>query len=267
MKRNWREISPPLSLHAKRVVEVPPYAKLANFYDRLMWHVNYVNWSNYIYQVLTLSNVPNGVWCDGACGSGSIVLLIHQKGIPIVGFDQSEEMIQLARKKASSVAAEIQFEVESFHNFNFQNLAALFTVYDSINYLLTHSDVLTFLKRVYHSLITNGLILFDLSTQQNCLRNLNNWIDQQTLGDWTYRRHSWYSEATRLHHNDFEILHCDDPSTVYLEKHIQRIYPIDEVLKLVKEAGFQIISVFANTTLLNGTEKHDRVHILARKLT
>ncbi|MCX7835439.1 MAG: class I SAM-dependent methyltransferase [bacterium] len=225
--------------------------------------MNYIFWSNYIYEVFKRSNVPNGIWCEGGCGSGNITIQLFRKGIAITGFDASEEMIQVARKKSNY---QLNFEVESFHTFTFQNLAALFTVYDSMNYLLNITEVLKFFQRVYNALIPNGLFLFDLCTERNSLRNLNHWCEIQTYGDWTYWRHSWYNEENQIHYNDFEIIHSNDPTTVYVEKHMQKIYSIDEMIQTASQANFHILSVYSNTTFSRGSENDDRVHILARKL-
>lgn len=260
-----RDYPPSLASTAGQIVEVLPYSKLYHIYDRLMWHIDYVSWTDYIYQLFTTTQVPRGKWCEGACGSGTITLRLAYKDVEIVAFDFSETMIQTARDKATIQGFSVPFEVSSFLTFSFQNLAAFFTVYDSLNYLLTLYDVEKFFLRVYDALLNNGLFLFDLCTERNCIRNLNHWIDLQCYGEWTYRRHSWYGKEDKIHHNDFEIRNTNDPTILYLEKHQQRIYTIDEIVTLCGKCGFQVISVYANMTTSIGSEKSDRVHILARK--
>ncbi len=245
--------------------EVAPYQSIAAFYDTLMWHVDYIQWADYLIRIAERFVAPQGIWCEGGCGTGNLALRIARFGYRVCGFDLCSEMIEAARRKATIQNSTTTFSVGDFRTFSAQDVAFYFVVYDGLNYLLETSEVEQFLANAADSLQSRGILVFDLCTERNSVKNLNNWFDRHRRENIEYRRHSWYDEDRRLHHNDFEILDHNHPELVHIEHHVQRIYTLDEAQRWISRSNFRLITMLGNTTFLPGHEKNDRVHFVLRK--
>ena len=260
------DIAPPsLCAAGVEVRERAPYSILASLYDTLMWHVDYVKWADYLIRISERFKVPSGVWCEGGCGTGSIALRIARFKHQVCGFDQSAEMVEAAKKKAEEHSFHIPFDVADFRNFSYNNLAYLFVVYDGLNYLLELSELEQFLANASASLQPDGLLVFDMCTEHNSVSNLNDWFDHYKRNGVEYRRHSWFDAERSLHHNDFEVRRDDEPNIVYIENHVQRIYPLDEMKKLIARSDFRLVVTLGDVGFSPGTEHNDRVHFIVRK--
>ena len=264
---NLRRDPAPESLRSActRDVPVPPYHALAPVYDLLMWHIDYIYWADYLAQLSIRYHAPRGAWCEGGCGTGSIALRHAQTGYTMYGFDQSSAMIASAKAKSVRDGCTVHFFTADFRDFKLRDLAYLFVVYDGINYLLEPIEVEQFFVLANKSLQPNGLLVIDVCTERNSVRNLYDWYDSRTSNGWKYWRHSWYDPKNRLHHNDFEIASEENPATVYLETHVQRIYRIREMVDWGERNGFLPLAILGDITFSPGTEANDRVHIVMRK--
>ncbi len=260
------EIAPPsLCVAGVEIRESTPYSTLAPLYDVLMWHVDYVRWADYLIRVAERFRVPNGMWCEGGCGTGSIALRISRFGHKVCGFDKSLDMIAAAQKKSEEQPHSISFTVADFRDFTFPNLAYLFVVYDGLNYLLEPSEISTFLTNASNSLQPEGLLVFDICTLHNSVKNLNNWFDHHRRDGIEFRRHSWFDSELHIHHNDFEIRRDEEPHVVYTENHLQRIYAIEEIKSLIEKSDFRLVVTLGDVGFLPGGEHNDRVHFILRK--
>ena len=76
-----------------------PYTKLAVIYDRLMDHVDYVDWGEYILNLIIESGVNINSLIDLSCGTGSLLAYLQGKIEILYGCDSSKEMISEALKK------------------------------------------------------------------------------------------------------------------------------------------------------------------------
>lgn len=259
-------VPPSLRSDESELRETAPYSVLAKFYDGLMWHVDYVQWADYLIRITERFSVPKGLWCEGGCGTGNIALRIARFKIPVCGFDISSEMIEVANWKAQQQKLQIPFSVADFRSFSAHDLAYLFVVYDGLNYLLDPSEIEHFLVLAEQAILPGGILVFDLCTERNSTRNLNNWYDHQRREGYEYRRHSWYDESTQVHHNDFEVRFMSNPGVLFEEKHQQRVYSIEAAKMWILRSSFKLLAILGDVTFSPGTEKNDRVHFVLRKL-
>ena len=78
---------------------IKPYTKLSGIYDRLMDHVDYSHWSEYILRLINHSGGEVRSVIDLSCGTGSLLSHLQGKIYTIFGCDNSKEMINEAQKK------------------------------------------------------------------------------------------------------------------------------------------------------------------------
>ena len=76
------------------------YHALAESYDRLTNDVNYRATVDFYWQILEREGLKPRTAVDLACGTGSVSLLLAQKGLDVTAVDMSEEMLCVAAQKA-----------------------------------------------------------------------------------------------------------------------------------------------------------------------
>ena len=76
------------------------YCELAASYDRLTNDVNYEAVVDFYWQLLDRENLHPRTAVDLACGTGSVAVLLAQKGLQVTGVDMSSEMLCMAQQKA-----------------------------------------------------------------------------------------------------------------------------------------------------------------------
>jgi len=235
-----------------------------------MSHVDYMAWARFSLDFLgehglwnTLSEPPRILEC--ACGTGELALLISRYRIQIDAFDRSPSMIAEAQRKAVGLEDPPHFFVGSFESFHADpQYDAAICLYDSINYLLEPTEIVSFLRRLSDAMQPEGLILFDICTEANSVLHFNDRSDRESGPGFSYTRTMRYNRTTRIQENVFEINLKGSP-TPLIERHQQRIYPIEDIERCVREAGLEILETTDAMERRPPTERSLRVHFMVRK--
>ena len=243
-----------------------PYQSLASIYDYVMRHVDYDNWAAYLRDLFARYDHQPHSLVDLACGTGNIALELRSLGCPVVaGVDASEAMLGVAREKAAFAGQAIDFDPRDLRQL--KGLGSFDTavcMYDSFNYLLTRDDLAQALVAVHDILHPGGLFVFDVCTEQNSLRYFRDLRDEESGPGFTYQRHSQYDAEERLQTNHFTI-RFDGQQDPVEEHHVQRIYPLADILAALEESFLELLGAFDGFTFKRGTERSDRIHFALRR--
>ena len=242
-----------------REEEVTPYTHLAALYDKVMDHVDYSQWADFI--VTLFQRFGSDVYrvIDGGCGTGSLLKVLNQREIEIAGFDRSIDMIQIAKKKVG-----VPLWVDDLRNFYIKKRwDAFLCLYDTIQYL-TVKEIQKLLCDVGRTLMPGGLFIFDAVTKEHILRYWANYTERVESDKLEMLRRSWYVKKTQSQHTEFEIFDCCNEH-IYREHHIQYIYPLETFIKVSGESGLKLIGQFQDFTLNPGNEKADRIHFVFKR--
>ena len=79
------------------------YYELAYSYDRLTNDVDYRAVVDFYFAILEKEGLRPKSAVDLACGTGSVALLLAQKGLRVTGVDLSEDMLCVASQKAQEM--------------------------------------------------------------------------------------------------------------------------------------------------------------------
>ena len=249
---------------AERVIEARPYAALAPYYQRVMEHVDYASWADYLLLLLkTHGRKPKSLLELGA-GSGLLAYYFRPSSIQYrVTTDISSEMIALANPEYAGYRVTVNAVQLPFT----RKFDMILMTYDAINYL-SEEGIASFFSEVYRLLTDKGVFIFDVTTEHN---SLSYFADSSSIdeypGEAFVTRRSWYERSTREQFNRFDFFESN-PNGTYnhkTETHRQVIYPMRFFTKAARAASLEIEASYADFTLSTKLTRSDRVFFVISK--
>ena len=238
---------------------VKPYTLVSQFYDQLMNGIDYVNWADYVNELLSPFVKKRAPILEIAAGKGALAAHLKYFYPNIVISDLSFEMIH------SLHATKLQRLVCSFEALPFRpRFDAVLCLFDSINYALTTKHVRQVFREVHSVLKPGGIFVFDCCLEYGSKRHADIKRKPQTYGSLQYSQKSEYNALTGIHKNTFNIVSLTDGATTK-EIHKQKIYPIETFFQLLTIEKFSILECFKNFTFEDYDQKAGRAQFLVRK--
>jgi len=244
--------------------ETPPYSELAKVYDRMMAHVNYRQWADYVIAILKKEYLwPGRELLDIGCGTGRFLEEAERRGQLGDGCDPSPHMLKVARERLgrSQFYQSALPELPGVPAGAYQVFTCL---YDTMNYLLDTASVARALIRIFENLRTPGLFIFDLVSEVNCRHYFHNYRDSDVLSETcAYYRESRYDVAEKMQFNWIRVY---SEEGIFQEEHRQRIYDFDEIEAIILEhTHFEIRNIYGEFSFRRATPRSGRAHFVLKK--
>ncbi len=255
-----------MKVSEEKFIEVDAYSKLAQVYDDLMYHVDYVKWIDYIDEILFSYKRDFCKLIDIACGTGTMAILFQQRGYNTTGSDGCAGMIEQAQEK--SIYHEIPLP---FYTMNMTEISleekfdAVICLYDSINYVLKREGVEKTLQNAWNLLNEGGIFVFDICTEENSIRFFDGYEDKGETRDYKYIRHSKYNSKDKIQFNTF-YLFSKDGTEYFKEVHHQKIYTIGEMMELVDKSLFTFKGKYHDFSFEPPNLYSERIHFVLQKV-
>jgi ubiquinone/menaquinone biosynthesis C-methylase UbiE len=99
---------------------------------------------------------------DLVCGTGRFAIKLAKHKYRICGIDLSEEMLNVARKKAERASVRIRFMKADMRNFTLPKKAGIIWARGSIGDLIRRADQQKALLNIHRNLSRNGLLVLDV---------------------------------------------------------------------------------------------------------
>jgi ubiquinone/menaquinone biosynthesis C-methylase UbiE len=244
-------------------VETPkPYDVLARYYDRIMDHVDYEKWANYVLKTWKRLGVqPRNVLEVGA-GSGRLSAYLSGYVDQYVISDLSHAMLKCAPKNSKRAVGDMR-------KLPFKNEWAdsVLLLYDSINYMQSKAELVQCIYSVLDVLKPGGVFIFDICTLKNCMDHFDNTLSYEEYDDFEFVRESYFSKSSITQFNQFTFYIPHGKKGLvrkYREVHGQRIFAVDMVKKIVQSC-MELKGVYSGFTFKVGSENSVRVHFVAVK--
>jgi len=245
--------------------ESEPYEALAQLYDFVMRHVNYVDWADYVEALFRHHEpVPRRI-IEVACGTGTLAMDLTMRGYVVHGIDRSPAMIARAKAKvgAAGLSPSPTFALGDMRDLPHDDADALLCLYDSINYCLTADDLRATFSSFRRVVRSGALCVFDITTETNSLRYFRAYRCRERWKGYSYRRASTYIPEERLQVNEFYIRRNGAPEALH-ERHEQRVYALDEVLAAVPRDRWDVLGTYDDFSLARAHEGSERIHVAMR---
>lgn len=240
------------------------YRTIAPYYDWIMAHVDYDAWGRYLARLWKKHGlVPKRILELGAGTCPFARRDVYPAQATVVYSDLSPFMLSQAPDLSPDCRVAANALALPFKG----GFDLCLMVYDAINYLMREEDVAGCLKEVLRTLAPGGLFIFDVTTEANSKKHFHQAVDYGELEGCTYFRESHFDKEARLQGNDF-IFFVETGEGNWRkvkESHQQRIYKLDRIKALAKQAGFKVEGLFEGFTYRPGREASERVHVVLRK--
>ena len=279
------------------------YSAFAYVYDELMDNVPYDEWAEYLIGLLKENGVPEGLVCELGCGTGQMTRRLAAAGYDMIGIDLSEEMLDVAREQEyGSYEGEDDFEEESADVSKEENdtcepsilylqqdmrefelygtVSAVVSICDSMNYMTSDEDLISVFRLVNNYLDKDGVFIFDMNTEYKYKELMGDTTIAENREDVSFIWENLYDEEKRLNEyclTLFAKVEAEDDEEEngeigrtalyekYEEVHLQRAYPLEEVKRLLQEAGMTFVAAYDVLTHEAPGPECERMYIVARE--
>ncbi len=244
------------------------FTSIAPYYDLLMKRINYREWLFYVESFIKAHRKTTRSILDIACGTGNGLMNLRENYEIYLAFDRSIEMIRVFKKKIDGYASHspIIFVADARKiPFLDNSVDAAFSIFDSLNNLLRPKDLKKAFKEVYRILSHGGVFVFDLNTVHVLKEKWGTKTrieeDEDMVSIWRTRYHAGISE---LHITLF--VRKENGRFIRIDEiHRERGYNRDEVLSMLKDAGFRITEAYEHLTYAPPKKDSFRINYVAVK--
>ena len=75
------------------------YTVFADIYDEFMNDIPYEMWCSNVHNILENNNIKSGLVVELGCGTGMLTTMFSDLGYEMIGVDNSEDMLSIAREE------------------------------------------------------------------------------------------------------------------------------------------------------------------------
>lgn len=243
------------------------YTSLAPYYDLLMRRIRYRDWMRYVESIIHMHTPNAQSVLDIACGTGNGMLNLRKKYRLYVAFDRSFEMIRIFKSKLGFYDIKPLLFVADVRNIPLKSdvIDAAFSIFDSLNNLLTPRDLKKAFTEVFRVLKKGGVFIFDMNTPYVLKEHWGTKTrieeDEDILSIWRTRYQNGISEL----HITLFVKEVNNKYVRIDEIHRERGYETQQVLSLLKDAGFSEVYAYDHMTFSPPPPDSLRVNYVAIK--
>ena len=242
------------------------YHALADSYDRLTNDVDYRATVDFYFDILNREGLHPKTAVDLACGTGSVALLLAERGMAVTAVDLSPEMLTVAAQKAQEMNDPPLFICQPLQELRLpRGVDLAVCALDSLDYVTDPADCAEAIRRVYKVLNPGGIFIFDVNTPEK-LRAMDGQVfldeDEDVYCVWRGE----FDEETNICSYGMDLF--QRRGNVWertFEEHREYAYSAEQLVGYLKTAGFTHIRVYADRKFEDPAPGEQRIYIKARK--
>ena len=242
------------------------YKELAASYDRLTNDVDYAAVVDFYQKILEREGLKPRTCVDLACGTGSVSVLLAQKGMEVIGVDMSEDMLTVAFDKVCDMERPPRFICQKLQELKLpRGVDLAVCALDSLDYVTDPTDCAEAIRRVYKALNPGGIFIFDVNTPEK-LRAMDGqvWLDEDDDVYCVWRGE--FDEESNICAYGMDLFQRQ--GNVWcrsFEEHREYAYSQEQLTAYLRDAGFTHIAVYADRVFEAPREGEQRIYFKARK--
>lgn len=202
---------------------------------------------------------------DLGCGTGTLTELMYQKGYDMIGVDTSEAMLNIAMEKKEKTGSEILYLMQDMRELDlYSTVGTVFSVCDSLNYILEEEELLTVFSLVNNYLFPGGIFVFDFNTDYKYREVIGNTTIAENREDCSFIWENLYDPEEEINEYDLTVfVREEDRFRRFTETHLQRGYTPEQISRLVRQAGLKILEMTDDETGEEAGPESQRVLVVA----
>lgn len=244
------------------------YSSFSQVYDLFMDNVPYEDWSRYLIGLLKEYKITEGTIAELGCGTGKMTRLLAGAGYDMIGLDNSEEMLEVAREAGiEEEDSSILYLLQDMRELElFGTVSAVVSICDSMNYIVEEDDLREVFRRVNEYLDENGVFIFDLNTVYKYKEMLGETTISENREEGSFIWDNYFYEEEMI--NEYEltlfIREENDLFRKYEETHYQKAYELEQIKRLLAEAGMEFVTAYDAFTHNPVKKDSERMYIIAK---
>ncbi len=188
---------------------------------------------------------------DLGCGSGEHLQLLSRYGVDCVGIDSSREMIRVAQDRFGT---KIDFRVLDMRQIDYyEEFDVIISLYGTFNYLLTDSDIETSLWNSFRALKAGGRGIFEVWNDvpvRKIGQKEQSYVSTSRQESVVIQRERGFRLLEGME-NQVEVnfrykIREEGDSRIVPDRHIMRIFGLEEMRSLFRENGFEVNQVYSS---------------------
>ncbi len=242
------------------------YHALAESYDRLTNDVPYRRTVEFYFHILKNEHLQPRTALDAACGTGSVAILLAERGLRVTAVDLSEEMLTVAQQKAQSLPNPPTFVRQSLQRLCLpRGVDLAVCALDSLDYITKPKQCEEAIRRIYRALNPGGCFIFDVNTPQK-LRAMDGQVfldeDEDVFCVWRGE----FDEKTNICSYGMDLFQRRGALWERsFEEHREYAYSQKQLAAYLRRAGFTDIRIYADRKIAPPAPGEQRIYFKARK--
>jgi SAM-dependent methyltransferase len=208
---------------------------------------------------------------DLGCGSGEHIALLARDGYRCVGIDTSAEMLTVARERNGTDVLYEQKNVISFDYF--EEFDILYSLFGSIDYLLTDKEIDAMLWNSWRTLRPEGVLILEIWNSYPIIAIGNKelgFVSSTTFGNVVVERERGFVMKQKSPETIVDVnyrYHIHDGLSLRMveDTHTMRAFSLDEMKLFVARNGFRLKNFYSNTAREGFSETSNRIVLVLEK--
>jgi len=244
------------------------YSNFAQFYDNLMYDVDYKKRTSYLLKLFSKYGKKPTLLLDMACGTGGFSNCFAKQGVEVIGVDLSEEMLSLAREKSALEGNDILYLCQRAEELDlYGTVDGAVCCLDSLNHITDYKGFCKALQKVSLFLEENCLFIFDLNTEYKHKQVLgDNVFVIETDDIYCVWANSFKAKECRVDISLDFFIQNDGLYERFSEEFTERAYSPEQVKTALEKAGLEIVEIFDDMTEKPLESTSERAVYVTRKV-
>lgn len=241
------------------------YTSFAEVYDLFMDNVPYEEWGAFLANLLKEYEIEDGLLLDLGCGTGKLTRIMENYGYDMIGVDNSYEMLDIAKANSKDSILYLMQDMREFELFG--TVRCIYSACDCINYILEDDELKKVFALANNYLDPGGLLVFDINSSFKYYELLGENTFAETREEGSFIWENYFDEEEQINEYDLTLYIKEEDGRFqrFQETHYQRCYELEQIKKLLAEAGMEFVAAYDAYTKNSVTDESEKILVIAKE--
>ena len=186
----------------------------------------------------------------------------------MIGVDSSDSMLGIAAAKKEETGSDILYLCQDMRELSlYSTVGTVISVCDCVNYILEEEELVQVFSLVNNYLYPGGIFIFDFNTDYKYREVVGDTVIAENREDCSFIWENYFDEESGINEYDVTIFVQEEGEHFrrFRETHLQRGYQVEQMCRMVTDAGMQVVAIKDADTGEDVNEYSERVYVVARE--